>query len=183
MGLASRIAESPPSIRWHVSRLRTELVYRPAFGSLGKGTVIVRPHRLQNVANIHIGTDCAFFEGAWLACERDAGPLVIGDSNYFGHGVHLHAIDPVTIGSNCVFADGVFAASTDHDRGRPQGVHATGPISIGDNVFVGQRAVILGGVTIGDAATVAAHAVVTRDVAAGATVAGVPAKVIGSRSP
>ena len=157
----------------------TSSVYRRAFGSLGPGTVIVRPHKLQGVDRIHIGADCSVFEGAWLACEPDGGPLRIGDRTYLGHGVHVHALDPVSIGDDCVLADGVFIGSSDHDRDDRHQVHGTGPITIGDRVFVGQRAVVLGGVTIGDGATVGAHAVVTRDVEAGATVAGVPARPVG----
>ncbi|MCS6711628.1 hypothetical protein JSY14_06145 [Brachybacterium sp. EF45031] len=80
------------------------------------------------------------------------------------------------IGTDCVLADGVFIASTDHDRENRHAVHGTGPIMIGDRVFIGQRAIVLGGVTIGDGATIAAGAVVTRDVPAGAVVAGVPAR-------
>ena len=56
----------------------------------------------------------------------------------------------------------------------------TGPVTIGDHVFVGQRAIILGGVTIGDGATIGAGSVVTRDVPAGAVVAGVPARPLGT---
>jgi acetyltransferase-like isoleucine patch superfamily enzyme len=55
---------------------------------------------------------------------------------------------------------------------------ATEPIRIGDRVWIGARAVILKGVTIGDGAIVAAGAVVTRDVEAGTLVAGVPAKYV-----
>ena len=55
------------------------------------------------------------------------------------------------------------------------------PTKIGRDVWIGANAVILGGVTIGDGAVVAAGAVVNRDVAAGAVVAGVPAKVVRTR--
>jgi len=55
------------------------------------------------------------------------------------------------------------------------------PTKIGRDVWIGANAVILGGVTIGDGAVVAAGAVVNRDVAAGAVVAGVPARTIRKR--
>jgi len=49
---------------------------------------------------------------------------------------------------------------------------------IGDNVFIGAGAKILGGVTIGNGAKIGANAVVVEDVPAGATVVGIPAKVV-----
>ena len=52
------------------------------------------------------------------------------------------------------------------------------PVKIGDDVWIGQGAVILKGVKIGDRAIVGAHAVVTRDVPADAIVAGNPARLI-----
>lgn len=56
------------------------------------------------------------------------------------------------------------------------------PTKIGRDVWIGANAVILGGVTIGDGAVVAAGAVVNRDVEAGAIVAGVPAREVRSRN-
>lgn len=56
------------------------------------------------------------------------------------------------------------------------------PTKIGRDVWIGANAVVLGGVTIGDGAVVAAGAVVNRDVEAGAVVAGVPAREIRRRN-
>lgn len=180
MSLVRRVVELRPSLRWHLGWIRTSLT-RSAFGSLGAGTVIVRPHALRGVDRIHLGAGCAIYEDVWLQCEPGPGATItIGDRTYLGNGVHVHAIDPVRIGSGCVLADGVLVASTDHDRVDRHQVHGTGPVTIGDDVFLGQRAVVLGGVTIGDGATVGAHSVVTCDVAPGATVAGIPARPVST---
>ncbi|MBU0278064.1 MULTISPECIES: 2,3,4,5-tetrahydropyridine-2,6-dicarboxylate N-acetyltransferase [unclassified Gemella] len=56
------------------------------------------------------------------------------------------------------------------------------PVRIGNNVLIGANAVVLEGVQVGDNAVVAAGSIVTKDVKAGDVVAGVPAKVIKSRS-
>lgn len=182
MSLARRLTEAPPSLRWRFGALASRLLYRRAFGRLGTGSVIVAPRILRGVNAIFIGDHVAVYPGAWLQCESGGGPLHIGDGTYLGHDVHLHADAPVRIGARCVLADGVFIASTDHDRADLARSRPTGPITIGDDVFIGQRAIVLGGVTIGDGATIGAGAVVTRDVSAGTVVAGVPARPLDARA-
>ncbi len=61
-------------------------------------------------------------------------------------------------------------------------ITAKGPITIENEAWVGTAAIILSGVTIGEGAVVAAGAVVTRDVPAGAIVAGNPARIIKYRN-
>lgn len=173
--LAQRVVEARPAVQWHAARLWGP-VYRKAFAAFGQGSVIVRPRILRGVDRIRIGDACAIYGGAWLQAEGAAAEVTLGDRVYLGHDVHVHAIDPVRIGNGCVLADRVFIASTDHARGDRHAAVGTGPIDIGDDVFLGQGVVVLGGVTIGAGATVGAGAVVTRSVPAGATVAGVPAR-------
>lgn len=57
-------------------------------------------------------------------------------------------------------------------------VVSKGPIIIDDNVWIGENAVILSGVHIGEGAIIAANAVVTKDVDSYTMVAGVPAKPV-----
>lgn len=57
------------------------------------------------------------------------------------------------------------------------------PISIGNDVWIGARAIIMDGVSIGDGAIIASNSVVTKDVPQFAIVGGVPAKIIKYRFP
>lgn len=177
MTLVSKIVESGASLRYRRAQSRT-LLYRRAFARIGKATVIMAPLYLQGVKRISLGDNVTIRDGAWLATEGAGSSLAIGDETYIGHRVHIHSIDPVSIGRGCVLADNVMVSTADHDRFEPHRVHGTGPTIVGEHVFLGQNVVVLGGVTIGDGATVAAGAVVIRDVPAGSVVGGVPARVL-----
>lgn len=115
--------------------------------------------------------------------------LLVGDHTYLGHRLIISADDEVSIGSHVHVADDVYICAYDGHpidpvarRTQPGPVDYSGRsrIEIGDDVWIGQGAMILKGVKIGRGAVVAAHAVVTKDVAAGAIVAGNPAKPVGS---
>lgn len=93
--------------------------------------------------------------------------VTIGDGSFIGHGVlFINDKHP-----RAVAEDGELESDADWaDRFLE--------IEVGERVSIGSGAIILGGVSIGAGALIGAGAVVTRDVAAGETVAGVPARVM-----
>ena len=66
----------------------------------------------------------------------------------------------------------------DSDAHSLDGLRRTAPVVVGNHVWIGTRVTLLPGVTVGDCGVIAAGAVVTKDVPAGALVGGVPAKVL-----
>lgn len=88
-----------------------------------------------------------------------------------GHIGHIVVNSGSVIGKNCNLSHGVTLGRA--NRGRNKGC----PV-IGDNVYIGPGAKIVGGVKIGDNVAVGANCVVTRDVPAGGVVVGIPGKVI-----
>ncbi|CAH0529197.1 sugar O-acetyltransferase [Vibrio hippocampi] len=107
--------------------------------------------------------------------------LKVGKGFFANHGCTILDSAPVTIGDNCLLAPNVTLSTANHplDRvQRAQGLETCGPITIGNDVWLGAGVTVLSDVTIGDNVVVAAGAVVTKDVAANCVVAGVPAKVI-----
>jgi len=107
-------------------------------------------------------------------CEG-LGKVEIGSGSVISPGSVLYGAGPggLRIGRDfdCGPMVGIFASRTDH-RGRG---HVFAPVLIGDAVTIFAGAIISPGVTVGDRAVIAANAVVTRDVAAGTFVGGLPA--------
>jgi maltose O-acetyltransferase len=90
----------------------------------------------------------------------------------------------ICIGDLTQIGPGVQILTPDHPRDAGQrraGLEFGRPIRIGANVWIGGGAMIMPGVTVGDDAIIGAGSVVTRDVPAGATVAGNPARQLAPR--
>lgn len=88
---------------------------------------------------------------------------------------------PVHIGPHSMLGPNVQIYCADHHRDpelRKQHLEIAKPVTIGENVWIGGGAVILPGINVGDNAIIGAGSVVTKNVAAGATVVGNPARPI-----
>ncbi len=124
-------------------------------------------------ANIH--------PGARLCRDLSIGPRSgVGQGSVFIGGASISIGRGVRMGPQCLFVTG------DHNIPPPQQSFDTSgsrnrPIRIEDEVFIGARVTVLGGVTVGQGAVIGACAVVVRDVPPGAVVAGNPARVLRQR--
>src|SRR3954470_8233175 len=103
----------------------------------------------------------------------------LGDDVFLNFNCVILDVVEVTIGDRTQIGPAVQIYAADHPRDsatRGTGLEFGRPVRIGRDVWIGGGAIILPGVTIGDGAVIGAGSVVTRDVAAGQTVAGTPAR-------
>ena len=111
--------------------------------------------------------------------------LTLGDNS--GVGINCEVYGPVTIGKDVMMGPDVVIYTSGHKYDRTdipmmeQGGTEPEPVTIGNDVWIGRRAMIMPGVTIGDGCVIAAGAVVTKDVPPYCVVGGVPAKIIKKR--
>ncbi|MEU2349040.1 acyltransferase [Modestobacter sp. NPDC049651] len=114
-----------------------------------------------------------------LRVEGDPRNVRIGARTYFNLGCYIEAVAPVEFGVDCAIGMQALFITSDHRAPDGWQQEATGlPVRIGDRVWIGARAMVLPGVTIGDDVIVAAGAVVAGDCAPGGVYAGIPARRI-----
>ncbi len=136
----------------------------------------VRIVRLTEQSTVRMGADVLLAHDVQLHL-RDRGAVIeIGEGTFVNHRTELVAHQHVRLGRDCLLAWDVLVL--DSDSHSVDGGPRSAPVTIGDRVWIGCRATVLKGVTIGDGAVVAACSVVTGDVPAGALVAGNPARVV-----
>lgn len=140
--------------------------------------------------HITIGENTSFLEYLYLtAWSSKLGDVIItiGDNCCFGAFNHITASNEIKIGDNCLTGKWVTISDNNHgwstfeDLQLPplrREIVSKGPVIIGKNVWIGEKATILSGVKIGDGAIIAANSVVTKNIPSYCVVAGNPAKII-----
>lgn len=147
---------------------RVRLRGRPAVTARGRLIVHDRVQLVSTVAQLE------------LVAEVD-GTLEIGARSLVNFGCNIVAIERVTIGERCLIGPNCMIMDTAFHRVEPDrrlDPPDTAPITIGENVWLGARVVVLPGVTIGDDSVIGIGSIVTEDVPPRSVAVGVPAKVV-----
>jgi putative colanic acid biosynthesis acetyltransferase WcaF len=115
------------------------------------------------------------------ACVKMPWNLVIGDWSCIGENAYIYNLGRITVGSRVTISHRAHLCAGTHDHHKPSFPLLKPPISIGSGAWVCADAFVGPGVTVGEGAIVGARAVVVKNVAAGAIMAGNPARVVGLR--
>nr|DAH43337.1 MAG TPA: hypothetical protein [Caudoviricetes sp.] len=138
----------------------------------------IKPGQLNLGKNATLNiNDFVVYSGCSIGIQENA-TLSIG-TGYMSFDSIIRCSERITIGNGVFIAEGVLIRDSDgHNIISDKSHRNKAPIVIGNHVWIGSRATILKGVTIGDGAIIAAGAVVTKDVPPKTLVGGVPAKII-----
>lgn len=142
---------------------------------------------------ISVGNNTIIFHDTILSCVKKHKDQVFDSHIEIGSNCHIGPFNHITCTNKIVIGDGVmtgmYVLISDNNHGgttyeelrqRPgnRDLVSKGAVHIGDNVWIGDKASILSGVTIGEGAVVAANAVVVRDVPPYCVVGGSPARIL-----
>jgi acetyltransferase-like isoleucine patch superfamily enzyme len=190
MNTSNSIAERFPFLRRHAPAVLKRVAWRmywfyyDANDALVACVGLIPSHTIRlvlyrTIFKISIGSHTSVH----MRCRFYNPSLVtIGNNSIINCYVLLDGRYPLTIGDNVSISEEVMLLTLEHDPDSPTFANRGAPIVVENRVFIGTRALILPGVTIGEGAVVGAGAVVTRDVEPYTIVAGVPARFIRQRS-
>lgn len=160
------------------------------FKSFGTGSRLAPGVRIGNAHYISVGQNVSVMSHCVLECCATDGALpemTLGNNISIGEYSHITSAGKIVIGDGLLTGRFVLITDNAHGGNTPVEMNVAplmrktryqGPVVIGKNVWIGDKATILPNVTIGDGAVIAANAVVTKDVPPYSVVAGCPARVV-----
>jgi maltose O-acetyltransferase len=141
----------------------------------------IRNFYLTRIMRVSIGKDTHISMRVFVTGYPSRANVRIGDNCVINRETYLDGRVGVTIGNNVNVSFQACILSLHHDHNDAAFPAVGGTVTICDHAWIGARAILLPGVTVGEGAVVAAGAVVTRDVGPYEVVGGVPARKIGER--
>ena len=120
-----------------------------------------------------------------IASFGGTGDIRIGSFSIINPGVRVTSASRIEIGEGCMLAMNCYLSDSDwHDlQHRIYAPGKTAPITLEDNVWIGDSALVAKGVRVGENSVVGAWSVVTKDVPPNSIVAGNPARIVGAIDP
>ncbi len=157
-------------------------LHRASLAQVGPRSRFQAGIRFDRPDRVRMGADCMVWRGVGAAAEGDDAALNIGDRVQINRDVLLDMTGGLTLGDDVLVSEQAVIYTHDHGLD-PRAAPVSLPKIIACDVWIGVRAVVLPSCRmIGAGAVIGAGAIVTRDVPAGAIVAGNPARIIGYRA-
>ena len=161
---------------WAHARLRTALA-----GCLHPSVVVLGMPEIHGTVNILLGKNLYLYRELYLETQ-DEGRIEIGSGVVLSRGVHIVSHVSVVLEDGVMVGEYASIRDANHRIAEGQPIRESGhhgkPVHIGQGAWIGRGVAVLAGVHIGADAVIGANAVVTRDVAPGEIVVGVPARPI-----
>lgn len=165
----------------------------PQLDRLGTGYMVIHPWNIEvfgapisigSYANILSSSDKKVRFTVWPE-EKGKGAIDIGDYCLISPGVRISSADHIRIGSNTMIASHAYITDSDWHGvyNRVWTIGPTEPVSLGDNVWIGDSAIVCKGVSIGDNSIIGAGSVVVRSIPANTVAVGNPARVVKELDP
>lgn len=163
------------------------------FKFFGKSKVSGPFTKLLGSKYIFVGDDISFGYNVTLTAwdnhmEQTFAPIIeIGSGTVIGDECHITAINKIIIGRNVLMGKKITISDNSHGKilceelrmpPLKRELYSKGPVIIEDGVWIGDKATVLAGVTIGENCIVGANAVVTKDCPANSVVGGIPSRIL-----
>lgn len=162
--------------------------FKKHFFSFGKGACIEYPSNIPDARFVSIGNNTTILKNSRIQVyncltENNAN-VTIGDNCYIGANLSILAGANITIGNDVLIASHVLITSENHGSNPESEIPYMNqplickPVIIGDGCWIGEKASILSGVTIGKKCVIGTNAVVTKDIPDYCVAVGIPARTI-----